>query len=101
MRIIYLVFFFVIISTSILAEGNKDKIFDKESLIFIGLTIANPAISLGTVITNTGTFKKILSVANITYTSMRGKSIAEEALSKTTKKNCLIKNLAMKKEFCS
>ena len=103
MRIISLVLFFVITSTNTVAKDHKfnNKLFDKENLIFIGLTVANPAITLGTVITNTGTLKKILSLANITYSSIKGRSIAEEALSKTTKKNCLIKNLATKKELCS
>ena len=97
----YLIFFVLFISSANAKEKEiKNKFMNKENLIIISLTVANPAISLGAVIANTGSIQKLLSLANITYSSIKGKSIAEEALSKTTNKNCLIKNLAEKKELC-
>jgi len=94
-------FFFFISNVNAKEKEMKNTLMNKENLIIVGLTVANPAISLGTVIANTGTLQKILSLVNITYSSIKGKSIAEEALSKTTNKNCLVKNLAERKEFCS
>ena len=103
MRIFYYIIFIILITSNLYAEENKikNKIFNKKNFVIISLTIANPAISLGAVIANTGTFQKVISIANITYSSIKGKSIAEEALSKTINKNCLLKNLATKKELCS
>ena len=103
MKILYLLLIIILLSTNIKAEENKisDNIFNKKNLLIVSLAIANPAISLGTVAANTGTFQKLISIANISYSSIKGKSIAEEALSKTTNKNCLLKNLAEKKELCS
>ena len=102
MRIFIYLFFFVFFISNVNAEEEiKNKVFNKQNLIIIGLTVANPAISLGTVIANTGTLQKLISLANITYSSLKGKTIVEEALSKTIKKNCLIKNLAENREFCS
>ena len=103
MKLLYLIFLFFIFSTNLIADEKKinNKILNKQNLIIIGLTVANPAISIGAVISNTGTLQKIISLANVTYSSIKGKSIAEEALSKTTNKECLIKNLAEKKGLCS
>ena len=103
MRILLVFFLFIMINTNSLVKENKvkNKIFNKDNLIIIGLTVANPAISFGAVIANTGTFQKVVSLANVTYSSIKGKSIAEEALSRTTNKNCLIKNLAERKDLCS
>ena len=66
----------------------------------MGLTIANPAISFGTIVTNAGAIRKTLSMINIAYTARKGKNLAESAISKSTNKNCLIKNLAEEKNFC-
>ena len=102
MRCIFYLIFFIFITSSLFAEKieNKNKIFNKKNFVILSLTIANPAMSVGTVVANTGTFQKMISFANITYSSIKGKSIAEEALSKTTNKDCLLKNLAEKKDFC-
>lgn len=103
MKFLYLFLLIFFYSTNILGEEKslKDKIFDKKNLVIISLTVANPAISFGTVIASTGTFQKVISIANVTYSQIKGKSIAEEALSRTTNKNCLLMNLAEKKELCS
>jgi hypothetical protein len=70
-------------------------------MFILGLTIVNPAVSLGTIVTYAGALRKTLSMVNIAYSAGKGKSIAEEAISKSTNKNCLIKNLTQDKSFCS
>ena len=79
---------------------NK-KFFNKKNILIASLTIASPAISFGTIVTNAGAIRKTLSIINIAYSARKGKNLAEEAISKSTNKNCLIKNLADEKSFCS
>ena len=50
--------------------------------------------------TNTSTFQKIISMANIVYINKKGHSVAETAISQSTNKKCLIDNLKTKKDFC-
>jgi|TARA_B100001964_G_C13988011_1_gene489314 hypothetical protein len=81
--------------------AKENKFFNKKNILVIGLTIVNPAISLGTIVTNAGALRKTLSMVNIAYSAGKGKNLAEQAISKSTNKNCLIKNLAEEKSFCS
>ena len=99
MRIIYLIIIIFIFSLNVDARENK-SIFNKKEVIIIGLTIVNPAIAVGTLVANTSTFQKIISLANIAYTSAKGRSIAETAISQSTNKNCLIENIKIEKDFC-
>jgi len=99
MRIIYLIIIIFIFSLNVDAKENN-SIFNKKEVIIIGLTIVNPAIAVGTLVANTSTFQKIISLANIAYTSAKGRSIAETAISQTTNKNCLIENIKIEKDFC-
>jgi hypothetical protein len=62
--------------------------------------LVNPALSIETILSNTTTFQKIISMANIVYTKRKGHSIAETAISQSTNKNYLIKNIGTKKYFC-
>ena len=99
MRIIYLIIIIFIFSLIVDAKENN-SIFNKKEVIIIGLTIVNPAIAVGTLVANTSTFQKIISLANIAYTSAKGRSIAETAISQSTNKNCLIENIKIEKDFC-
>jgi len=99
MRIIYLIIIIFIFSLNVDAKENN-SIFNKKEVIIIGLTIVNPAIAVGTLVANTSTFQKIISLANIAYTSAKGRSIAETAISQSTNKNCLIANIKIEKDFC-
>ena len=99
MRTFFIVIFLLFLNSKLFAQ-EKNNFFNKRNIILVGLTISNPAISIGTVLVNTGSLQKIISVSNLAYTSIKGKSIAEEALSKTIKKDCLLKNLANNKELC-
>ena len=104
MRVIFICLLMILFSQSSLSKENKffnKKFFNKKNILVAGLTIANPAISLGTIVTNAGTIRKTLSMINIAYSARKGKNLAEEAISKSTNKNCLIKNLAEEKSFCS
>ena len=99
MRIIYLIIIIFIFSLNVDSKENN-SIFNKKEVIIIGLTIVNPAIAVGTLVANTSTFQKIISLANIAYTSAKGRSIAETAISQSTNKNCLIENIKIEKNFC-
>ena len=99
MRIIYLIIIIFIFSLNVDAKENNST-FNKKEVIIIGLTIVNPAIAVGTLVANTSTFQKIISLANIAYTSAKGRSIAETAISQSTNKNCLIENIKIEKDFC-
>ncbi len=104
MRAIFICLLMILFSQSSWAKENKffnKKFFNTKNILVAGLTIANPAISLGAIVTNTGTIRKTLSIINIAYSARKGKNLAEEAISKTTNKNCLIKNIADEKSFCS
>ncbi len=104
MRAIFIFFLMILFTQASMAKENKffnKKMFNKKNILVVGLTIVNPAISLGTIVTNAGALRKTLSMINIAYTAGNGKNLAEEAISKTTNKNCLIKNLAEEKSFCS
>ena len=99
MRIIYLILIIFIFSLNVEAKENN-SLFNKKEIIIIGLTIVNPAIAVSTLVANTSTFQKIISLANFAYTSAKGRTIAETALSQSTNKNCLIKNIKIEKDFC-
>ena len=86
-------------SLSVHAE-EKTKLFNKKEVIIIGLTIVNPAIVVGTLVANTSTFQKFISLANIAYSKAKGQSIAETAISQSTNKDCLIENIKTEKDFC-
>ena len=94
----------ILFSQASMAKENKffnKKFLNKKNMFVLGLTVVNPAISFGTIVTNAGVLRKTFSVINIVYTSRKGKNLAEEAISKSTNKNCLIKNLTEDKSFCS
>ena len=99
MRIIYLIIIIFIFSLCAQAK-EKSNILNKKEIVILGLTLVNPAISIGTIVSNTTTFQKVISMANIVYTNRKGHSIAETAISQSTNKNCLIKNIRTKKYFC-
>jgi len=99
MRIIYLIIIIFIFSLSAQAK-EKNNILNKKEIVILGLTLINPALSIGTIVSNTTTFQKIVSMANIVYKSSKGHSIAETAISQSTNKNCLIENIKNKKDFC-
>ena len=98
-RIIYLIIIIFIFSLCAQAK-EKNNMLNKKEIVILGLTLVNPAISIGTIVSNTTTFQKIISMANIVYTNRKGHSIAETAISQSTNKNCLIKNIRTKKYFC-
>ncbi|MCH2542503.1 MAG: hypothetical protein MKZ97_04175, partial [Alphaproteobacteria bacterium] len=66
----------------------------------LGLTLVNPALSIGTIVSSTTTFQKIIAIAKIVYTNRKGHSLAETAISQSINKNCLIENIRTKKDFC-
>ena len=99
MRILYLILIIFIFSLNVEAKENN-SLFNKKEVIILGLTIVNPAIAVGTLVANTSTFQKIISLANIAYTNAKGKTIAETALSQSTNKKCLIENIKIEKDFC-
>ena len=99
MRIIYLIIIIFIFSLCAQAK-EKNNILNKKEIVILGLTLVNPALSIGTIVSNTTTFQKIISMANIVYTNRKGYSIAETAISQSTNKNCFIENIKAKKDFC-
>ena len=100
MRAIVICLLMILFSQSSWAE--EKKFFNKKNILVFGLTIVNPAIiSLGAIVTNAGALRKTLSMVNIAYSTQKGKNLAEEVISKGTSKNCVIKNLAEEKDFCT
>ena len=99
MKIIYLIIIIFIFSLNAQAK-EKNNILNKKEIVILGLTLINPALSIGTKVSNTTTFQKIKSMANIVYTNNKGHSIAETAISQSTNKNCLIENIKTNKDFC-
>ena len=75
MRIIYLIIIIFIFSLCAQAK-EKNNILNKKEIVILGLTLVNPALSIGTIVSNTTTFQKIISMANIVYTNTKGYSIA-------------------------
>ena len=98
MKIIFLIITIFIFSLSI--QAKEKKTINKKDIAVIGLTLINPAISIGTLVTNTSAFQKIISMANIIYINTKGHSVAETAISQSRNKKCLIDNLKTKKDFC-
>ena len=104
MRAIFICLLMILFSQALMAKENKffnKKFFNKKNILVVSLTIVNPAVSLGTMVTNAGALRKTLSMINIAYSARKGKNLAEEAISKSTNKNCLIKNITEEKSFCS
>ena len=99
MKVIFIFIILIFLSHNLVAK--EKKYINKKNLILVSTTIVNPAVSVGAIVTNAGALQKILSLINVAYTTYRGKSIAEEAISKGIKKNCLFKNIAKNKNFCS
>ena len=92
--------FYILSIANISVAKEKSKIFDKKDLIITTITLINPVITVGTIISNANTINKILSLGSIVYTSKKGESITESALSQSLNKKCLIKNIGEKKRFC-
>jgi len=99
MRIMYLIIIIFIFSLGAQAK-NKNNILNKKEIVILGLTFVNPVLSIGTIVSNTTTFQKIISMANIIYINRKGHSIAETAISQSTNKKCLIENIKTEKDFC-
>ena len=70
MRIIYLIIIIFIFSLCAQAK-EKNNILNKNEILILGLTLVNPALSIGTIVSNTTTFQKIISMANIVYTNRK------------------------------
>ncbi len=66
MRIIYLIIIIFIFSLCAQAKG-KNNILNKKEIVILGLTLVNPAISIGTIVSNTTTFQKVISMANTLF----------------------------------
>ena len=99
MRIIYLIITIFIFSLCAQAK-EKSNILNKTEIVILGLTLVNPTLSIGTIVSNTTTFQKIISMTNIVYTNRKEHFIAETAISQSTNKNFLIENIRAKKDFC-
>ena len=66
MRIIY--FIIIIFIFSLCAQAKeKNNILNKKEIVILGLTLVNPAISTETIVSNTTTFQKIISMANTLF----------------------------------
>ena len=94
--------FFVIVlfllSYSSYAENNKK--FLKKEIILTGVTLLNPALSVGTLISNANSLQKILSLGSLAYTTKEGKTITESAISLSLNEKCLVKKIFFIKKFC-
>ena len=66
MRIIYLIIIIFIFSLCAQAK-EKNNILNKKEIVILGLTLVNPALSIGTIVSNTTTFQKIISMANTLF----------------------------------
>jgi len=70
MRIIY--FIIIIFIFSLCAQAKEtNNILNKKEIVILGLTLVNPALSIETILSNTTTFQKIISMANIVFTKKK------------------------------
>ena len=87
------------ITTFSKAAENK-KLLDKKYLLITAVTLINPVVSVGTILSNANIISKILSLGNLAYASKKGETITESALSQSLNKKCLIENLSKDKNLC-
>ena len=97
-RLWFFIIVFCLLSFSAFSE--VDKKLSKKDIILTSVTILNPALSVGTILSNANTLQKILSFGNLVYTTKEGKTITESAFSQGKKNKCFFKKIFSKKEFC-
>ena len=101
MKFIKIFLFFIIINTTTFSKAAENKkIFDKKNLLITAVILINPVLSVGTIFSNANVISKVLSIGNLAYTSKKGKTITESALSQSLNKKCLIENLSKDKKLC-
>ena len=74
--------------------------FNKKNSMPIVLSFVTPAVGIGTIISGAGYIQKTYSIIDVAYTLNEGNSLAEEALSNTTKKHCRLTNLIDNQNIC-
>ena len=79
------------------SENNK---FEKKDIIVPAVTLINPALAFSSLISNSDSLFKIISLSNIVYTNQEGKSFAENAISQTVNKDCKLEHLTENKDLC-
>ena len=82
------------------SKYTNNKYFNKKDSIPIVLSFINPAVGVGTIVSQANYIQKTYSVIDIAYTLNSGNSLAEEALSNTTNKKCRLTNLVENQNIC-
>ena len=103
MKIFIFIFILFIVSVSISTTSKAEKnnkLFNKKDLLITTITVINPVLSISAIFSNANAVSKILSMGNLAYSSIKGKTITESALSQSFNKKCLIENLSNNKDFC-
>ena len=62
--------------------------------------LISPAIGVGSFVISSSSIQKIYSLSDLAYIADKGESIAEGALSYSTKKNCKIVNVLENQNIC-
>jgi len=101
MKIFIFILFIVSVSISTTSKAEKNnKLFNKKDLLITTITVINPVLSVSAIFSNANAVSKILSMGNLAYSSIKGKTITESALSQSLNKKCLLENLSNNKDFC-
>jgi len=101
MKIFIFILFIVSVSISTTSKAEKNnELFNKKDLLITTITVMNPILSVGAIFSNANAVSKILSMGNLAYSSIKGETITESALSQSLNKKCLIENLSNNKDFC-
>ena len=79
---------------------NKSNSIASKNLILPTTTLINPAIGFGSFVISTSSIQKIYSLSDLAYIADNGESIAESALSYSTKKDCKIVNVIENQNIC-
>ena len=79
---------------------NKNNSIASKNFILPTTTLINPAIGFGSFIISTSSIQKVYSLSDLAYIADNGESIAESALSYSTKKDCKIVNVIENQNIC-
>ena len=97
-RIFFSIFLFFLIGCS--SNYSNNNYLNKKNSMPVVLSLVNPAVGLGTIVSQAGYIQKTYSLIDIAFTLNEGNSLAEEALSNTTKKHCRLTNLVENQNIC-
>ena len=91
---------FLFIQACTYPNNHEESLTKSKNIIVPTTALINPAIGFGSFVISTSSIQKVYSLSDLVFIADNGESIAESALSYSTKKNCKIVNIFENQTVC-